>query len=126
MNPSVSRLIELKSNDWQLKTVGEIRDCILRFLPQVQESIKWKIPFYHIDTGNICFINIRKKEVVIGFYWGAKYNVGRELLSGDGVQVRHLVFQEKDNVDMAILKVLLEESLNWLDHKPGFKRKTKK
>lgn len=106
--------IEKKANEWQKPVCYSIRENILEFIPQVNESIKWLLPFYHIGKGNICFINIRQKEVVIGFYWGAKFRVGQELLEGDGVQVRHLIYREGDEFDSAVLKVLLEEALEWI------------
>ncbi|NND76786.1 MAG: DUF1801 domain-containing protein [Flavobacteriales bacterium] len=104
--------IEKKANDWQKPICYSIRECILDFIPQVEESIKWLLPFYHIGKGNICFINIRKEDIKVGFYWGAKFSA-QELLEGDGVQVRHLVYRKGDVFDAAILKVLLEEALEW-------------
>ena len=104
--------IEKHAKDWQKSICYSIRSCILDFVPQIEESIKWGLPFYHIGKGNICYINIRKKEVVLGFYWGAKFRIP-ELLEGDGVQVRHLVFRD-ESFDEAILKTLLEEALEWI------------
>ena len=106
--------IEKKANEWQKPICCAILDCILDFVPRVEGSIKWLLPFYHIGKGNICYLNIRKEEVVLGFYWGAKFRVGKEFLEGDGVQVKHLVFHEGDTFDGAILKVLLEEALEWI------------
>lgn len=84
------------------------------FIPHIEESIKWLLPFYHIGKGNICYINIRKEEVVIGFYWGTKFKVGQEILEGEGVQVKHFIYREEDEFDSAVLKVLLEEALEWI------------
>ena len=106
--------IESKALDWQKRLCYEIRECILNFVPHVSESIKWEIPFFHVGKGNLCYINIRKKELVLGFYWGAKFKLGKEFLEGEGVMVKHLVFREGDQLDEAVLKLLLEEALTFI------------
>ena len=106
--------IESKALDWQKHISYQIRDCILNFIPNVSESIKWDIPFFHVGTGNLCYINIREKEVVLGFYRGAQFRSGQEFLEGEGVMVKHLVFREGDQLNEGVLKMLLEEALTFI------------
>ena len=51
---------------------------------------------------------------MLGFYWGAKFKLGKEFLEGEGVMVKHLVFREGDQLDEAVLKLLLEEALTFI------------
>lgn len=106
--------IDSKALDWQQPICNQIRECILGFVPNVSESIKWDIPFFHVGKDNLCYINIRKKEVVLGFYRGAQFKLGQAFLEGDGVMVKHLVFREGDTLDEGVLKLLLEEALSFL------------
>ena len=106
--------IEIKAMDWQKPICYQIRECIFNFVPNVLESIKWQIPFFHVGKGNLCYLNIRKKEVVLGFNAGARFKNGQEFLEGDGTMVKHLVFREKDQLDEGVLKLLLEEALSFI------------
>jgi len=100
----------------------KIRECILDFVPQVEESIKWGLPFYFIGKHNLCYIHIRKENIRVGFYKGALFRTP-ELLEGDGTQVRHHVYREGDQFDEAVLKVLLEEGLEWLEYRIPYARR---
>ena len=41
-------------------------------LPEVELLFKWKVPFYYIKKTPICYLNVTKGYVDVGF-WGAQY-----------------------------------------------------
>ncbi len=114
--------IEKHGKEWQKPIAYQIRECILDFVPRVEESIKWGLPFYQVGKHNLCYIHIRKENIRVGFYKGVKFRT-QELLEGDGTQVRHHVYRQKDHFDEAVLKVLLEEGLEWLEFRIPYTRK---
>ncbi len=41
-------------------------------LPEAELLFKWKVPFYYVGKSPICYLNVTKGYVDVGF-WGAQY-----------------------------------------------------
>ena len=91
--------------------VSTIRDIILSCAVQIQESIKYIIQFYSYHS-NICYINVRKKIVDLGFVNGANLSNHQGLLEvKDRVSVRTISFQNVSEIDESLLKELIFEAI---------------
>jgi hypothetical protein len=91
--------------------VSTIRDIILSCAVQIQESIKYKIPFYSYHS-NICYINVRKKTVDLGFVNGANLSNHQGLLEvKDRVSVKTISFQNVSEIDESILREIIFEAI---------------
>jgi len=87
-----------------------VRNLIKRTLPDVGECIKWDLPFYTYH-GNLCYINIRKGKLEIGFYRGVYLANSNGLLSGNGKLIRHIVLAPYTDIPQAgIVEILTEAS----------------
>ncbi len=113
MSPAVDNYILDAAPEWQ-PILSELRYMILQLTPAIEESIKWKVPFYSYN-GLLCYLNVRKKEVDIGFYHGAKLPNANGLLVGNGKLVRHIKiksFAEIEAKRAAILEIF-QEAILW-------------
>jgi len=91
--------------------VQTIRDIILSCAVQIQERMKYKIPFYSYHS-NICYINVRNKVVDLGFVNGANLSNHQGLLEvKDRVSVRTISFQKNSEIDAILLKELIFEAI---------------
>ena len=78
---------------WQQEIVEYLRVIILQSSLGVSETLKYKIPYYEYKK-HLCYINPRKKEVVLGFIQGKLLSETCPFLSGDQKYVRHIVIKE--------------------------------
>ncbi len=86
-----------------------VRHVIKRTLPQVEECVKWELPFFSYH-GNLCYINIRKDgRVVLAMYRGIHLSNKSGLLEGDGKLIKHVVLHPAEDLPLAgIQEILLE------------------
>lgn len=86
-------------------------DLIELNLPEVHAHIKYKIPFFAYKK-DICYLNPRENEVVLGFIQGALLADSQgELVAKDRKKIRQLVFYSIDEVDEQLVSELLQEAL---------------
>ncbi|MBQ4805071.1 DUF1801 domain-containing protein [Aquimarina sp. MMG015] len=80
-------------------------------LPEVQLLFKWKVPFYYIDKSPICYLNVTKGYVDIGF-WGAQYFTKDmdKLVSDKRKYVKSLRYFEPKEIEEDTLIDLLEQA----------------
>lgn len=91
------------------KIAIRIQQIIQDSLPQVQESIKWKIPFWSYK-GNFCYLNPKKEQLVLGFMKGIELSNAQGALVGDGKHVRHLIYKKITDLDEIVLVEILNEA----------------
>lgn len=88
----------------------QLRQLILDAAPQIEESIKWKIPFYSCQ-GLLCYLNPLPGGVALGFCRGALLSNEQGLLSGDGKEVRLLFLPTGSSLPLAEIRQLLQEAI---------------
>lgn len=105
---SADNYFELIESTELLELALAVRHIIKRVLPNVSESIKWDLPFYTYQ-GNLCYINIRKGNLELGFYRGVHLSNSNGLLQGDGKLVRHIILHPSEDIPVeGIIETLLE------------------
>jgi hypothetical protein len=87
-----------------------LRRIILSSSEQVQEQIKYKIPFYSYK-GHLCYINPSDEKVVLGFSRGADLPDEFRMLIGTGKSIRHVVFNASQKIDEDKVRNLIYEAL---------------
>ena len=99
-------------SDAHLRTILEqLRAIILETLPNVEESIKWNIPFYTYH-GMLCYLNPQKDHIALGFAKGAQLSNAQGILSGTGSQVRHIRIGDIHDIPTeGIIEVLMEAAM---------------
>ncbi len=80
-------------------------------LPDVELLFKWRIPFYYEGKNPICYFNVTKGYVDVGFT-GAQYFTKHldKLESGKRKYVKSLRYQNIDDIDDEVLIELLEQA----------------
>jgi hypothetical protein len=87
-----------------------LRRVILTSSEQIQEQIKYKIPFYSFK-GNLFYINPSDEKVVLGFSRGADLPDEFRMLVGTGKSVRHVIFNASQKIDEDKVRNLVYEAL---------------
>jgi len=92
--------------------LSSLRNFILNLAPQVQETIKWQIPFFSY-YGLLCYLNVKAKEkkIYLGFYKGIELSNAQALLVGEGKQVKHVIFNPEDKIPEESLFELFQEAM---------------
>ena len=91
-----------------------LRKLIFEQLPNVKESIKWKIPFYEYQNKPLLYLNSTKENLIIGFMDGINLIDEENLFAQKSLslkRIRHVYFpptlEEKD------LKNLSDEEIEF-------------
>ena len=92
------------------RVLNALRIIILQAGPQIEETIKYNIPFYSYH-GRLCFLNTRDGVVELGFCQGAFLSNEQEYLVGEGKEVRHVRMKSLADIDQDALQVLLQEAI---------------
>ncbi|SEM19027.1 hypothetical protein SAMN04487910_4376 [Aquimarina amphilecti] len=87
-------------------------------LPEVQLLFKWKVPFYYVDKSPICYLNVTKGYIDIGF-WGAQYftEYVNKLESDKRKYVKSLRYYESKEIEEQVLIALLHQAYAHRDKK---------
>jgi hypothetical protein len=94
----------------QRAILQQLRQLILEAAPQVEEAIKWKIPFYCCQ-GLLCYLNPQPEGVVLGFCRGAQLSNDQGLLTGEGKEVRLLFLPSGSPLPLPEIRQLLQEAI---------------
>jgi len=86
-----------------------LRYLIKHTLPDVEECIKWDLPFY-MCHGNLCYINVRKQTVELGLYRGIHLSNANGLLTGTGKLIKHVVLYPDEDLPAEGIKEILIEA----------------
>ena len=110
---NVIELFAEKQENEKIQTlVLGLHELIISLVPQVQASIKWKIPFYHYHK-NMCYLNPQKDHIDLGFVKGHLLSNSQGLLEkGNRKQIRHLnVYSTSEIYQPATAEIILEAAL---------------
>ncbi len=72
-----------------------LRKLIFEQLPNVKESIKWKMPFYNYQSKPLIYLNSNKNNLIIGFMDGAKLEDNKNIFAQKSLslkRIRHIYF----------------------------------
>lgn len=92
------------------KIFKSIRKILLSYT-QIKELKNAKQTSYSDKYGVIIMMRTKGDDLVVAFGKGHKLQEKYPQLQGNGKIVRHLYFKEEDNVDEALLREMIDESL---------------
>jgi hypothetical protein len=106
------------AEDYILKQEEPFRSILLHLqvviettLPQVELLYKWKVPFYYIGKAPICYLNVTKGYVDVGFWAGRHFTQHLDILVGDKRKyVKSLRYWRLDEIDHQVLTDILQEA----------------
>ncbi|GAB5401381.1 MAG: hypothetical protein Aureis2KO_29660 [Aureisphaera sp.] len=80
-------------------------------LSEVQLTYKWRLPFYYIDKTPICYLNVTKGYVDIGFWTARHFTKHRELMVSENRKVvKSLRYWSLEEIDEQVLVEVLEQA----------------
>lgn len=97
----------------QRELMSIVRRIIQSTLPDVEESIKFGVPFYS-RKGLLCYLSPLKKQegIYIGFVKGYRMSDESGLFTGkDLKQIRHMEFRRTSEIKTRMLKQYLHEAV---------------
>jgi len=94
----------------QRAQLAELRSILRATVPDAVESLKWGQPCY-VRRSLFCYLQRAKTHVTLGFQQGAVMNDPHGVLRGKGKQMRHVTFEEGDDVDAAVCADLIREAI---------------
>lgn len=106
---SVDHYFELMHDTVLKEAAIALRYIIKQALPQVEECVKWDLPFYMLH-GNLCYINVRKHTVELGLYRGVHLSNSNGLLQGDGKLIKHVVLMPDEDIPKDGIVEILHEA----------------
>ncbi len=87
-------------------------------LPDVELLFKWRVPFYYEGQHPVCYLNVTKGYVDVGF-WGAQYFTKHldKLESDKRKYVKSLRYRTIEEIDDQVLIEVLEQAYNFRKEK---------
>jgi len=106
------------AEDYILKQDESFRSILLHLqvviettIPDVELMYKWRVPFYYIGKAPICYLNVTKGYVDVGFWAGRHFTQHLAILVGDKRKyVKSLRYRSLDEIDQKILTDILKEA----------------
>lgn len=89
-----------------------LREVIFATIPDVNESMKFTVPFYTMN-GLLCYLNPLKSKngVYIGFVQGHRMSDEAGVFVGQQLkQIRHIVYRKPSDIKRRLLKEYLREA----------------
>ncbi len=102
--------IKAVKNDNLKPIVLKLRELIKDSSKEIKEEMKWNVPTYSINK-NICSIMAHKHHVNFQIFQGANLKDSK-LLSGTGKNMRHLRYESIEQVDIKIIKNIIEQAMS--------------
>ena len=102
--------IEAVENESLKPIVLKLRELIHSSSKEIKEEMKWNVPTYSINK-NICSIMAHKHHVNFQIFQGANLKDSK-LLYGTGKNMRHLRYENIEQVDLKIVKKIIEQAIN--------------
>lgn len=80
-------------------------------LPEVELLFKWKIPCYYIEKTPICYLNVTKGYVDVGF-WAAQYFTEHveKMESDKRKYIKSMRYRSESEIDREVLIALLQQA----------------
>ncbi len=87
-------------------------------VPETELLFKWKVPFYYVGKSPICYLNVTKGYVDVGF-WGAQYfsKHVEKLESDTRKYVKSLRYRVQEDIDDQVLIEILEQAYTFRNEK---------
>jgi hypothetical protein len=106
------------AEDYILKQEEPFRSILLHLqvvikttLPQIKLLYKWKVPFYYVGKVPICYLNVTKGYVDVGFWAGRHFTQHLDILVADKRKyVKSLRYWWLDEIDHQVLTDILKEA----------------
>jgi hypothetical protein len=99
-------------------SVEFLRKLILTSSVQIEEQLKYNIPFYFYK-GQLCYINFSDDKIILGFSRGADMPDEKKLLRGQGKSIRHAVIDPVKGINEDLIRDLIFEALIVNEMKAG-------
>jgi hypothetical protein len=99
-------------------SVELLRKLILTSSVQIEEQLKYNIPFYFYK-GQLCYINFSDDKIILGFSRGADMPDEKNLLRGQGKSVKHAVIDPVKGINEDLIGNLIFEALIVNEMKAG-------
>ena len=105
------------SNDKLVDVCNQLREEILHY-PNIEITKKFNLPFFYGKTW-VCYLNlVKKREIELAFVRGRELP-SKELLNfKERVMIGGLTYKSVTNLDLGILRLLLEEAITLDQEKP--------
>ena len=112
MNRLVDEYIE-SLPDEKREIAEQLREMILTIIPNVQEKLSFKIPFYHYH-GMFCYLNEVKDGIDLGLCRGKDLiDVLPQLEQGNRVMVASVIIRSKKEIQTKNIQDVLLTAVNW-------------
>lgn len=83
-----------------------LRKLILSAASGIVEEIKWGRPCYSTANGMFCYLHRTKNHVTLGFQKGASLKDPKNLLEGEGKDMRHIKITDSGKDQAAVLQLI--------------------
>jgi len=90
---------------------GDLRNILLNLHPAIEESYKYKLPYYNLGKG-LAYIHFnKKKELYLGIMRGTLIIDELGLLEGDGTVVRKYVIRTQSDLYQPEFHAILQQAI---------------
>ncbi len=116
MNPAEQYILNQK--DPFKSILFHLQVIIEATVPEVELLFKWKVPFYYVGKSPICYLNVTKGYVDVGF-WGAQYFTKylEELETDKRKYVKSLRYRSFEEIDDLVLIEILKQAYTFRNEK---------
>lgn len=112
MNPAEAYILSQKEPFRSM--LLQVQLLIETTVPGVTMAYKWRLPFFYVGKSPICYLNVTKGYLDIGFWTAKLYTKHQELLiSEDRKQVRSLRYRSPEDIDSEVLVEVLEQAYHF-------------
>ncbi|WP_299220081.1 DUF1801 domain-containing protein [uncultured Aquimarina sp.] len=87
-------------------------------LPEVELLFKWRVPFYYVGKSPICYLNVTRGYVDVGF-WGAQYftDYVDKLETDKRKYVKSLRYRKPEEIEEEIFVEILKQAYTYRNEK---------
>ncbi|MBP2832195.1 DUF1801 domain-containing protein [Aquimarina sp. U1-2] len=116
MNPAEAYIV--KQQEPFQSILLHLQVIIETSLPEVTLLYKWKLPFYYEGKYPICYLNVTKGYVDVGFWAAQHFTKHLEYLQSDNRKfVRSLRYRTLEEINDQILSEVLKEAYHFRKEK---------
>ena len=105
-DPTVDGYITAQGG-WKVDALITLRELIHEAAPEVQESIRKKLPHFDLD-GRLCFIRAYDNHINLAFFRGTELDDPTGALLNYGKdEIRHVKLSHVEDIDPDVIKALV-------------------
>jgi hypothetical protein len=109
------------AEEYMLKQPEPFRSMLLHIqviiettLPEIELAYKWRLPFYYIGKTPICYLNVTKGYLDIGFWTARHFTKHHEFLVSEKRKlVKSLRYSSLEEIDQSVLVDVLEQAYHF-------------